>query len=176
MTQKRKKTEASVITFKVDNNSLESKWLNAQNNRSQSLKYLIQLAKHQFGNKDLVAIGLKASLDNPELNLLENRSTTTTDSSSPVEKKEEPVSSSNDNFVVTHETEKEENTESFSNEDTQKISSSDNGTSKPKTSSNKRMLHRSKKIKPKANENKEKSYTDQLQNDDDIPPFVGLHD
>lgn len=178
--KKIRKAETAPISFKVEKNSVEDKWLNAQGNRTQSLKYLIQLAKHQFGNKDLVAIGLKASLDNPELNLLNVGPTTTVTKKvvSSAERPEQQKLSPNANSDLQKDTTVEEHTESVTDKDMHESNSSDinNQLNKPQTSSNKRMLHRANKDKPQKKTNSNKNYSDQLHNDDDLPPFMGLRD
>jgi len=164
--RKIKKNETSLISFKVEKNSLESKWLNAQENRTQSLKYLIQLAKHQFGNKDLVAIGLKASLDNPDLNLISTRSTTKNVNSSTIVEK-------SDNDIVPEE-ETQESTELNLNSDNNVEIENDKNTrytqneQKSNISSKRKLIRSSKK--------NNSNYSTQLKDDDSIPDWGGLKD
>jgi hypothetical protein len=150
--RKTKKNDTTLINFQVEKNSKNKKWLDAQDNRTLSLNYLIGLAIDQFGNKDLVSYALKFAKKNPNLSLQKSvqvESSTT-------------VQAESKNYV-----EEEQDTESSS---TNEVSSEAPVVDEQKPKK-KKIIKSSKKSKPQ----KKLSYSEQLSKDEQLPPFSGLN-
>lgn len=147
--RKNKKNDTTLINFQVEKNSKNKKWLDAQDNRTFSLNYLIGLAIDQFGYRDLVSYALKFAKNNPNLSLQKN-----------VQVESSTTQAESKNYV-------EEDTKSSSTNDVSSEAPVDN----EQNSKKKKIIKSSKKPSPQ----KKISYSEQLSKDDQLPPFSGLN-